>query len=84
MKFKGKATPRKGVDKGTRTNRFDLIIKLLMTDLIIYWKLPIITNKYLLKMRALYYTIIARQLLLLIGYLPYCQTTRLYAVRYLL
>jgi hypothetical protein len=36
MKFKGKVTPRKGVDEGTRMNWFDLIIKLLMTDLMTY------------------------------------------------
>ena len=36
MKSKGKATPKKGVDKGIKTNQFNLTIKLLMTDLIIY------------------------------------------------
>ena len=36
MKFKGKATPKKGVDKGIKTNRSNLTIKLLMTDLITY------------------------------------------------
>jgi hypothetical protein len=55
MKFKGKATPKKGVDKG-----------------IIHWKSLIVTNKYFLKIRALYYIIIIWQLLLLMGYLPYC------------
>ena len=36
MKFKGKATPRKGVDKKTRMNWSDLTIKLPITDLIIH------------------------------------------------
>jgi hypothetical protein len=58
MKFEGQVTPRKGIDEETSINWFNLTIKLPMIDLIIYWKLPIITNKYLLKMRALHYTII--------------------------
>ena len=84
MKSKGKVTPRKGVDIGIERNRSDLTIKLLMTDLIIHWKSPTITDKYLLKTRALYCAIIIRQLLLLIGYLPYYRATRLYTIRYLL
>jgi len=58
MKSKGKVIPKKGVDIGIRINRSDLTIKLLIIDLIIYWKLLTITNKYLLKIRALYYVII--------------------------
>ena len=54
MKFKGKATPKKGVDKGTKMNRSNLTIKLLIIDLMTHWKLLIVTDKYLLKMRALY------------------------------
>jgi hypothetical protein len=84
MKSKGKATPKKGVDIGTERNRSNLTIKLLITDLIIYWKSPTITNKYLPKIRASYYAIITRQLLLLIGYLPYYRATKLYTIRYLL
>jgi len=72
MKSKGKAIPRKGVDAGTEINWSNLIIKLLITDLMTYWKSLTVTNKYLLKMRALYYAIIKWQLLLLIGYLPHC------------
>jgi hypothetical protein len=71
MKFKGKATPKKGIDKEIRINQSDLTIKLLMMDLMIYWKSPIVTDKYLLKIRALYCVMMTRQLLLLMGYLPY-------------
>ena len=58
MKSKGKATPRKGVDVRIEINWSDLTIKLLITDLIIYWKSLTITNKYLPKIRALYCAII--------------------------
>ena len=60
MKFKGKATPKKGIDKGIKTNQSNLTIKLPMTDLMIYQKSLIITDKYLPKIRALYYAIIVQ------------------------